>query len=142
MYKRQVLNCETVLTPPVAGPPVVTQPAVVTPPVVVTRGPLKVELVKAKFDSRGRLILTVRCPAASAGACADTLKVQAKVKRRTVSLASKRYSVGAGKQATLAVTLSRTQVRKAAKQGKLAFTVLAATGTKAKAFSLKLPKKR
>ncbi len=140
------LNCETVLTPPapVAPAPVVPAPVVTSPGVTppVAGRALKVELVRAKFDAKGRLILTVRCPAASTAACADTLKVQGRSGRKTVTLASKRYTVRAGKQTALTITLARTQVRKAARKGRLAFTVVPAAGVKGKAFSLRLPRKR
>jgi hypothetical protein len=104
-------------TPPPATPPPATPPPTTTPP-VTSPSFAGVRLVSTRLSfARRSVVLTLNCPAATAGRCSGRTKLTARRRRpgaravSTVALGRATFSIAAGKQAKVRVRVSRAGQR-------------------------------
>ena len=103
-----------------------------------------------RADSKGRVSVNLRCPAAAVGNCKGKITLKAKIKRNPVTLASARFSIAPGKSKRVRLKLSRKrrgQLRRAKKlKATLSVSAVDARGGKSKVKSgkltLKAPKRK
>jgi hypothetical protein len=104
-------------TPPPATPPPATPPPT-TPPPVTSPSFAGVRLVSTKLRfARRSVVITLNCPAATAGRCSGRSKLTARLRRpgaravSTITLGRATFSIAAGKQAKVRVRVSRAGQR-------------------------------
>ena len=91
----------------------------VTPTAPPATPTAKIVTTAVRATSKGVVSIRVRCTGA---ACGGTLTLKAKIARKTVTLGSKRFTIPAGTTKTLAIKLSRTNLAKLKKAGKVRAT--------------------
>ena len=117
--------CETVDLPKGAQTPAGPQnPGTPGTPGTPTVGALRISPTKLRLDRKGFAKLTVGCPKGAAKKCTGSVRLQRTVKRRTVTVGSRRFKVAAGGTVAVKVKVAKS-VRTALARTKVKVTVVA-----------------
>ena len=114
-----LIDCEPKPAPPGGGeggdtPP--TGDGGTTPG--ATAGPLvRIGPSRVSLDRRGYARLRVSCPSTAQQSCIGTLKIQRRVRGRTVTAGSRRFSVAAGRSTVVKVRVTRATRRSIGRRG-------------------------
>ncbi len=124
-------NDPPVNSPPVGGGATPQQP-ILSPAATVFKPVLAALPAKAKPSKKGRVAVTVSCTAVdpagvAPGSCEGSLKLTAKIGKKTKTLATATFKLAAGKAGEVSLKLSAT-AKSALKKGSLKATATATVG--------------
>lgn len=91
------------------------------PPTIPVTQIAKLAIVgkKATVSRKGKATIVVKCPKGTKATCKGVLKITAKLGKKTVTVATKSFTVPAGKQAKVAVKLSKKALKTLKKKKRL-----------------------